>query len=123
MPEILSFSNSLTHLLDARVYYLKSVLHDWPEAKAALILNNIKQAMKPGYSKLIIEEFILPDKDAPSLACMTDLAVMVFSAGLERNRQRWTDLMTLTGLRILQFWVPKGDGMGIIEAEVPESDQ
>ncbi|KAJ5975404.1 Plant methyltransferase dimerization [Penicillium waksmanii] len=108
---------------DARIYYMKSVLHDWPDTKAALILNNIKQAMKPGYSKLILEEFILPDTNTPSLACMTDLAVMIFSSGLERNRKRWTDLMTLTGLRILQFWVPRGDGMGIIEAEVSEFEQ
>lgn len=113
----------LSRFLDAGVYYLKSVLHDWPDTKAALILNNIKQAMKPGYSKLIIEEFILPDTNAPSLACMTDLAVMIFSSGLERNRQRWSDLMTLTGLRILQFWVSRGDGMEIIEAEFSEADQ
>lgn len=117
----LSTSNLfLLIILDARAYYMKYVLHDWPDEKAADILNNIKPAMKPGYSKLILEEFILPDTKAALLPCMTDLAVMLFSSGLERNRQRWTNLMESVGLKILQFWVPKGDGMGIIEVELPE---
>lgn len=50
---------------------------------------------------------------------MTDIAVMVFCSGLERTQQRWTNLMNSVGLRILKFWVCEGDGLGIVEAELP----
>ncbi|KAJ5358794.1 Plant methyltransferase dimerization [Penicillium cataractarum] len=105
----------------ARAYYFKNVLHDWSDEKAAIIFNNLKPAMKPGFSKIIAEEYILPDQNARSLPCMTDMAVMVFCSGLERTQQRWTDLMTSVGLRVAKFWVREGDGLGIIEAELPES--
>ncbi|GLI78166.1 hypothetical protein PoHVEF18_006472 [Penicillium ochrochloron] len=72
----------------ARVYYFKNVLHDWADEKAAIIFNNLKPAMKPGFSKIIAEEYILPDQNARSLPCMTDMAVMVFCSGLERTQQR-----------------------------------
>jgi hypothetical protein len=105
----------------ARVYYFKNVLHDWSDEKAAIIFNNLKPAMKPGFSKIIAEEYILPDQNARSLPCMTDMAVMVFCSGLERTQQRWTDLMISVGLRIVKFWVREGDGLGIVEAELSES--
>ncbi|CAI7641062.1 unnamed protein product [Penicillium discolor] len=105
----------------ARAYYFKNVLHDWSDEKVTVIFNNLKPAMKRGFSKVIMEEYILPDKNARSLPCMTDIAVMVFCCGLERTRQRWSDLLTAVGLRVLKFWVRDGDGLGIIEAELAES--
>ncbi|KZV90767.1 S-adenosyl-L-methionine-dependent methyltransferase [Exidia glandulosa HHB12029] len=43
-------------------YYLKHVLHDWPEADCVTILTNIKKAMiKKKTSKLLIHEFMLHD--------------------------------------------------------------
>ncbi|KAJ6189837.1 hypothetical protein N7519_004745 [Penicillium mononematosum] len=105
----------------ARAYYFKNVLHDWSDEKATIIFNHLKPAMKRGFSKVIMEEYILPDQNARSLPCMTDIAVMVFCSGLERTRQRWSDLLTSVGLRVLKFWVREGDGLGIIEAELAES--
>ncbi|KAJ5476700.1 Plant methyltransferase dimerization [Penicillium sp. IBT 31633x] len=102
----------------ARAYYFKNVLHDWSDEKAAIIFNNLKPAMKRGFSKIIMEEYILPDQNARSLPCMTDIAVMVFCSGLERTRQRWSELLTSVGLRVLKFWVREGDGLGIVEAEL-----
>ena len=96
------------------------MLHDWSDEKATIILDHLKPAMKRGFSKVIMEEYILPDKNARSLPCMTDIAVMVFCSGLERTRQRWSDLLTCVGLRVLKFWVREGDGLGIIEAELAE---
>ncbi|OGE52135.1 hypothetical protein PENARI_c011G04588 [Penicillium arizonense] len=105
----------------ARAYYFKNVLHDWSDEKATIIFNHLKPAMKRGFSKVIMEEYILPDQNARSLPCMTDIAVMVFCSGLERTRQRWSNLLTSVGLRVLKFWVCEGDGLGIVEAELAES--
>lgn len=54
--------------LGAPLYYLNFVLHDWPDALAAYILTQLVRAMTTGYSKLILDEFILPNTDAPLIA-------------------------------------------------------
>jgi hypothetical protein len=76
--------------------------------------------MKRGYSKIVVEEYIAPDQNAHLIPCMTDLLVMCFCSGLQRTRQRWADLFTSAGLRILNIWIREGSGLGIIEAELPE---
>lgn len=105
----------------ARAYYFKHVLHDWSDEKATIILNNLKPAMKCEYSKILIEEFIIPDRNA-ALPCMTDIAVMVFCSGLQRTRQQWTNLLQSVGLKILNFWGREGEGLGVIEADLPEEN-
>lgn len=74
--------------------------------------------MKRGFSKIIMEEYILPDQNASSLPCATDMAVMVFCSGLERTRQRWENLLTANGLRSIKYWTRHGEGLGIVEAEL-----
>ncbi|KAJ5522503.1 hypothetical protein N7527_006618 [Penicillium freii] len=59
----------------ARAYYFKNVLHDWSDGKETIILNHLKPAMERGFSKVIMEEYILPDKNTRSLPCMTDIAL------------------------------------------------
>ncbi|CAI7593390.1 unnamed protein product [Penicillium manginii] len=103
-----------------QAYYFKNVLHDWSDERATAIFNNLKPAMKPGFSKIIMEEFILPDQNASSLPCTTDMTVMVFCSGLERTRQRWENLLAANGLRAIKYWTRQGEGLGIIEAEFAE---
>lgn len=79
--------------------------------------------MKRGFSKLIMEEYILPDVNADSLPCMTDLSVMMFCAGLERTCQRWTELLESVGMRVVKFWLRDGDGLGVVEAELAVEDE
>ena len=48
----------------ARAYYMHSVLHDWPDEVAATILGRVKDAMRPGYSRLLINENVIPPEHA-----------------------------------------------------------
>ncbi|KAG2139395.1 S-adenosyl-L-methionine-dependent methyltransferase [Suillus cothurnatus] len=41
------------------VYYLRSILHDWPDAEATTILRNIRKVMGPNSRVLILFEFSL----------------------------------------------------------------
>ncbi|KAI9933707.1 hypothetical protein MW887_004778 [Aspergillus wentii] len=102
----------------ARVYYFKMVFHDWADEKARIILNNIKASMEKGYSKIVVEEYIVADMNAGAIHGITDIGVMVFCSGLERTRQRWASLFESVGLQTT-FWAREGDGLGIIEAELP----
>jgi hypothetical protein len=87
----------------------------------AIVFNNLKPAIKPGFSKIIAEEYILPNKNARSLPYMIDIAVIGFCSGLGRTQQHWTDLMISVSLRVIKFWVREGDRLGIIEAKLLKS--
>ncbi|KAL2869523.1 S-adenosyl-L-methionine-dependent methyltransferase [Aspergillus lucknowensis] len=101
----------------SRIYYMKFILHDWSDEQSLEMLGHIRDAMKPGYSKLIIEEFILPERDCPMLPAMWDWEMMVFCNSFERTEGRWKKLLDDAGFTA-KFWSPPGDGQGIIEAEV-----
>ncbi|KAJ6117897.1 hypothetical protein N7523_005760 [Penicillium sp. IBT 18751x] len=103
---------------DARVYYMKFILHDWTDLQCLEILQCLRGAMKKGYSKLIIEEYILPAKGAPLAQTMLDWQMMIFCSSMERTQGCWEKLLTSAGFRVMQFWFPPRQGQGIIEAEV-----
>lgn len=100
------------------MYYEKNILHDWPDDKCKVILDHVAAAMERGYSKFLLEECILPDSGARLLPVLLDLVVMVWCPGMERTCSQWERLLGGSGLRVVQFWQPKGDGQGIIEAEL-----
>ncbi|KAJ5943728.1 hypothetical protein N7516_003896 [Penicillium verrucosum] len=102
----------------ARIYYMKFILHDWSDEENHVILTKLAGAMKQGYSKLIIEEFVLADRDGAMLPAMWDWEMMIFCNSMERSKSHWTRLLGEAGFRVIKFWAPPGDGQGIIEAEL-----
>lgn len=44
----------------AGVYHIRRCLHDWSDTTCERILRNIRNATKPGYSQILIYEFVLP---------------------------------------------------------------
>lgn len=88
---------------------MKFILHDWSDNDSLKILNQIREAMTPGHSVLIIEEFILPEKDCPMLSAMWDWEMMVFLNSLERSEGHWRRLLDETGFDA-KFFYPPGDG-------------
>jgi len=109
----------------ARAYYLHHILHDWPDGKCVSIVSQIKGAMKPGYSRLLINEHVIPDGDKDDdtklswEATYLDLYMMILFGSRERTAREWKVLLEdKCGLKILQVWNP-GEGVeGIIECEV-----
>ncbi|KAI3004886.1 hypothetical protein CBS147346_4687 [Aspergillus niger] len=100
----------------ARAYYLHWILHDWADEQARHILSNIVEAMEPGYSRLIINEYIIPDRqcDFPT-ACMS-IMMMIQVGAFERSEKQWRELLNSVGLDKIVFHQPPSGGEGIIEA-------
>ena len=71
--------------------------------------------MKKGYSKILLNEFVLPDERCLLLPVGMDLNIMAMHAGQERTRSQWQDLLGKVGLEPT-FWIPEGGGEGIVEA-------
>ncbi|KAI1424214.1 S-adenosyl-L-methionine-dependent methyltransferase [Xylaria sp. FL1777] len=90
-------------LQGARAYYLRNVLHDWPDEKCVEILQNIKPAMS-SESRILIDEMILPEKDAPWRATQQDFIMGACVAAQERSHGEWLALFDRAGLKIENLW-------------------
>lgn len=74
--------------------------------------------MKKGYSKLVIEEFVLDDVNCEILSATMDWEMMIFCNSMERTKSHWQRLLETAGFSVIKFWSPPGDGQAIIEAEL-----
>ncbi|MCJ1396940.1 hypothetical protein MMC11_000132 [Xylographa trunciseda] len=105
----------------ARVYYLRNVLHDWTDDKCREILRNVSAAMTPGYSKILINEWVVSEQHPTSFMTIMDLTMMCVWASGERTAAQWKSLVESVGLRIARIYEP-GDGVSesIIEITLKE---
>lgn len=88
----------------AKVYFMRLILHDWPDAECTKILSHIKNAMKKGYSKLIINETVLRDVGAPWQQTSLDWTMMSMLVSKERTENQWRTLLATAGLKINGIW-------------------
>ncbi|MCJ1398246.1 hypothetical protein MMC11_001443 [Xylographa trunciseda] len=106
----------------ARVYFMHSVLHDWPDADCRRILQHTVAAMKPGYSKLLINENVVPDVGASWQITSLDWFMMGLAASRERTEAQWRELLQSVGLKIVGIWTKDAAAESIIEASLVEDE-
>lgn len=102
----------------ARVYYMHGVLHDWSDEPARKILAMHRDALTPGYSKLLIHDHIAPREKAHPHTTAYDLTMMVMVAGTERTQGQWEELLRLEGYKVVKIWTSPLAVQSIIEAEL-----
>ncbi|CAI7671286.1 unnamed protein product [Penicillium pancosmium] len=100
----------------ARAYCFRAIFHDWPDRICQKILMNTVSAMKPGYSSVIIIDFVLPDTNVPRMQAAMDIQMMSIGAGVERSEQQWRELLLNAGLEIIGIWNVSPNMESIIEA-------
>ncbi|CZR56364.1 related to O-methyltransferase [Phialocephala subalpina] len=89
----------------ARVYYMRTVLHDWPDKQSLEILKNIREAMTKD-SVLLLNENFLPEKYVPLFNAEVDLSMMAMFAAEERTEKQWKVLLEEAGLEVVKVWYP-----------------
>lgn len=101
----------------ARAYYFRMIFHDWSDEKCKAILQNTTLAMTPGYSKMIINDIVMPDKGASRFATQSDINMLAMFAAMERSEKQWRELLGSVGLEISTIWRPREGGPeSVIEA-------
>ncbi|PLB45682.1 S-adenosyl-L-methionine-dependent methyltransferase, partial [Aspergillus steynii IBT 23096] len=86
----------------AKFYYLRHVLHDWPDEQAIAILRALIPALGP-HSRIIVDEMVLPDTNVSEMGAFLDMAMLASLGGSERTRQEWVDLLDVAGLKVLEI--------------------
>ena len=97
---------------------MHSVLHDWPDDNCYSILANVAAAMIPGYSRLLINENVVPDVSADWQVTGLDLMVMTLVSARERKEAEWRQLLKSSGLHVIRIWSHKNGGESLIECEL-----
>ena len=108
----------LTIIIDAHAYHFRAIFHDWPDAKCIQILKQTACAMKPGFSKLLISEFVLADTETALFPASLDLQMMGLHAGMERTERQWRALLGEAGLEVVRIWRKAVGEESVIEAKL-----
>ncbi|KAJ5646966.1 S-adenosyl-L-methionine-dependent methyltransferase [Penicillium lividum] len=115
-------ASSVTHFaylaLGSRIYFLRDVLHNWSDAKSAVILSRIVEAMDPDYSTLVIDDYVLPDTGAELRAAEMDILMWLHTAGLERTVSQWKNLFDKVGLELVDIWSSPRGNESVLETRV-----
>lgn len=91
----------------AKAYYLRTVLHDWPDKQAVEILVRIREAMGPD-SLLLIHEKAMPETNIPWMAAIGDMTMMTAFSSAERTTKEWESLLNAAGFKLNAVWKPEG---------------
>ncbi|KAI1458153.1 S-adenosyl-L-methionine-dependent methyltransferase [Annulohypoxylon moriforme] len=83
----------------ARAYYLRAILHNWPDDKCIEILQNIKAGMTKE-SKILIDDMVLPERGAHWRATQFDFIMYSYFGAMERSYAQWEALLDKAGLKI-----------------------
>jgi hypothetical protein len=88
----------------ADLYILKSILNDWPDPEATLILSRCAEAARPNNGRMVILGGVLPDDSVRSLS-----PEMVLLGGKDRTLTEFRELAYQTGLKVQAAgWLPSG---------------
>jgi hypothetical protein len=96
-------------VIGAKAFYLRTILHDWPEKQARSILENIVKVMRDD-SVVLVHEVILPETEVSHLDAQIDWHMMSLGA-LERTEKQWGELAESVGLKVNGIWWEE-QGMG-----------
>jgi len=81
------------------------------------VLIQTKAAFTPGFSKLLIQENVLPNRGCPKRGALGDIAMMQHT-GMERSEDQWRQLLLSAGFEILRIWWAELGTTAIIEADL-----
>jgi SAM-dependent methyltransferase len=96
---------------------LKSVIHDWDDARSISILKNCREAL-PGGGKLLLVERLMPEtpttSDEHRAHALSDLNMLRGPGGLERTERQYAELLSQSGFGLAAIY-PAGR-FNVIEA-------
>lgn len=115
LPEVVAQANNLNPIcskqagsffdvlsVQADIFVLKRILHDWDDSKALKILQNLCNTMSEN-SRLYIIDGILDYSQDKKLLAAIDLALLTVFQGQERTKAEFEALITTAGLEVVSI--------------------
>lgn len=86
-----------------------------PDDKATEILANLRSAMKPGYTKVLIHDIVVPPTNAEPHTTGIDLTMMSLFGARERTLGDWKRLIESADLKFENVYSKPGYRESLIE--------
>lgn len=106
----------------ADAYLLKSILHDWDDARCLIILARCAQAMPP-HARLMVVERVMPQHLAVCARdqgiARADLNMLVGTGGQERTLEQYGALLVQAGLCLISKPLALSGGFSVLCAALP----
>ncbi|KAK6845984.1 Demethylsterigmatocystin 6-O-methyltransferase [Apiospora arundinis] len=84
----------------ARAYYLHSIIQDWDDETNIRILKSLIPAMKEGYSKILINDYVVPNEGAHWLQTSLDCQLMSTLGARHRTEAEMRSMIDRAGLKV-----------------------
>ncbi len=96
-------------------YIMKHIIHDWDDARATRILQNIRTVLPPRGRVILIEAVIPPGND-PGFGKILDIEMLVMPGGRERTAEEFRALFAGAGFTLTRI-VPTRSPLSVVEAK------
>jgi O-methyltransferase domain len=94
---------------------MKHIIHDWDDARASAILQNIGTAMGAQRGAVILLESVIPSGPEPDLGKFIDIEMLLWPGGRERTTEEFKTLFERSGFELMKI-VPTKSPLCVIEA-------
>ena len=101
--------------VEADIYMMKFIIHDWNDEESAAILSNLAKSAKPGARVLLVESVVEEDDSVPSMSKVMDLNMLAMTSGRERTASEYAGLFEKAGFKFTRV-IPTPSPMQIVEA-------
>lgn len=81
-------------------YVMKSIIHDWDDARAITILKNCAKSMRSPNGKVLLVELLIAPGNEPGMSKWIDIEMLLIAGGRERTEAEYADLFSKAGLRL-----------------------
>lgn len=88
----------------ARAYYLHSIIQDWDDETNIKILQSLIPAMKKGYSKILINDYVVPNEGAHWLQTSLDCELMSALGARHRTEAEMRNMIEGAGLTVVAIF-------------------
>jgi hypothetical protein len=79
-------------------------MHDYGFDRAIDILTNLRKAMKPGYSRVLSNEWIIPEQKASRFMTIEDMNMMAIAGVTERTEKQHKEILEAAGLKVSEIY-------------------
>ena len=94
-------------------YTMKMILHDWDDERSIAILRNVRKAIAPGGTLLVLET-VIPPGNTPSSGKLLDINMLVMTGGRERTEAEFASLYRAAGFELTRV-IPAHPAASVIE--------
>lgn len=97
-------------------YIMKHIIHDWDDERASVILKNIRTALAgKSTGRVLLLEAVIQPGNAPDLAKLLDLEMLMMPGGRERTPEEFRALFARSGFEMTRI-IPTESPLNVIEA-------